>query len=350
MDYITRDLLGKQLSVDIFSVHGMLLLKKGVRIEESHLENLQKHQYYFDKSFIVDESSPKYVTEKMYGEVNKAVEASFQQFKIRPQSTVKNLTNTFTPFINSIMESTHFGRFVDDVRQYDNYTYLHSMNVGIYSVVIGKILNLSEEEVRLLGLTGLFHDVGKLFIDKNIINKSGKLTEDEWDKMKQHPMLGYNFLKGNAQLHKFVLQGTLLHHEKLDGSGYPLGITKEKIPFLVQIITVADIYDALYSTRSYRKRMNLYVALKILLDEARDGKLNLAIVIPFLYYIMSGKNGQQVTLNTGELAEIVFVHPNEPLQPIVRIGESYIDISKQSNYQIVSIIEMESQSEKKLPE
>lgn len=182
---------------------------------------------------------------------------------------------------------------------------------------------------------GLFHDVGKLLIDKEIIQKPGRLTEKEWKEIQKHTTYGYELLRKNKSIDPHILQGALLHHERLDGSGYPTGIKHTKIPYLVQILSVADMYDALSSERSYRPKQNLFVTTKILIQEASFNRLNPAIVYPFVRYILSNHLREVVILNNGQLAEIIFIHADEPHLPIIKVDDHFIDLRKHKELEIL---------------
>jgi len=149
----------------------------------------------------------------------------------------------------------------------DNYTCGHSERVGWLARLTGAALGLSQSELELLEWAGILHDVGKIGIAEAILNKPGRLTEAEFAEMKRHPRLSYDVLKPVAQLGP-VLEGVLYHHENWDGSGYPEGLSGERIPLSARIIRVVDTFDALTSTRSYREGFGIAHAFDILREEA----------------------------------------------------------------------------------
>lgn len=133
----------------------------------------------------------------------------------------------------------------------DPYTAGHSKRVAVYSRMLASKLGLSPDEVDEIYYAGLIHDVGKLGVDNNIINKPGKLTDEEYNEVKRHPSVGYDILKGISIKGDFAY-GAKCHHERPDGKGYPNGLKGDSIPFMAKIIAVADAYDAMTSKRSYR--------------------------------------------------------------------------------------------------
>jgi HD-GYP domain-containing protein (c-di-GMP phosphodiesterase class II) len=143
----------------------------------------------------------------------------------------------------------------------DPYTRGHSGRVAKYSLIIGDILGLNTEDLDRLRISALLHDVGKIGVDDRVLKKPGKLTEEEFDLMKQHPTKGANIMRGVAQL-RDVLPGIELHHERMDGCGYPYGLQGEQIPMMARIIAVADTLDAITTNRPYQSAMDLGFALE----------------------------------------------------------------------------------------
>lgn len=139
-----------------------------------------------------------------------------------------------------------------DLKFFDDYTYFHSVNVAVLSIVIGVGIGLSKEELYNLGLGAILHDMGKIFIDKDVINKPSKLTPSEYEEVKKHSEFGYKYLKETYQIPTASYVGVLHHHEKYDGTGYPSNVAKDSISLIGRIIGIADVYDALISNRPYR--------------------------------------------------------------------------------------------------
>ena len=138
----------------------------------------------------------------------------------------------------------------------DRYTHGHSDRVSAYSVLIGKKLGLSKEDLNTLKIGGLFHDIGKIGISDSILLKNGKLTDAEYTEIKNHPVIGKNILS-NAAIFENIIPIVLYHHERYDGKGYPYGLQDSSIPFLARIVSVADSFDAMTSRRSYRGELDI---------------------------------------------------------------------------------------------
>jgi len=196
---------------------------------------------------------------------------------VRGAAEISELAETFNKmagdielFIEQLKQAAAENRelFIGSIRmlaaaidEKDPYTRGHSGRVAKYSVIIGQGLNLTAEELDKLRISALLHDVGKIGIDDRILKKPGSLTPEEFDLMKQHPVKGANIMRPVAQL-KEMLPGIELHHESMDGHGYPHGLHGEQIPLMARIISVADTLDAITTSRPYQEAMDLAFALK----------------------------------------------------------------------------------------
>lgn len=178
---------------------------------------------------------------------------SIDQMKI-----IKNINDELTESKEKLekayLESIETLRYTVEAK--DRYTHGHSDRVSAYSVLIGKKLGLSNEDLNTLKIGGLFHDIGKIGISDAILLKNGKLTDAEYSEIKNHPVIGKNILS-NAAIFENIIPIVLYHHERYDGKGYPYGLQDSSIPFLARIVSVADSFDAMTSRRSYRGELDL---------------------------------------------------------------------------------------------
>ena len=172
--------------------------------------------------------------------------------------TIKNINNELLKSKEQLekayLESIETLRYTVEAK--DNYTRGHSDRVSQYSVLIGLNLGLSPFDLKTLRIGGLFHDIGKIGISDSILLKNGKLTEEEYNEIKKHPIIGKNILS-NAEIFKDIIPIVLYHHERYDGKGYPYGLADKDIPLLARIVSVADAFDAMTSKRSYRNELSL---------------------------------------------------------------------------------------------
>ena len=170
------------------------------------------------------------------------------------------------------------------VTSHDYYTYTHSVNVSTYALGFGEYLNLSEENLKVIGMAGVMHDVGKRKIPSEIINKNGKLTNEEFDLMKSHPTFGVEILKELGETNQLLLDIVEQHHEKIDGSGYPKGLKKDDIHIIAQIMSIADIFDALTTKRSYKDAMKSFEAFNIMHNHMKK-ELNPKLLRKFMDFM-----------------------------------------------------------------
>lgn len=192
---------------------------------------------------------------------------SISQFDII-QTMNNKLSSANQKLENSYIEITEMLRLTVEAK--DSYTKGHSERVAKYAVLLGKKLNVSDEELKILNLGGLFHDIGKIGIPDSILLKDGKLTDAEYEEIKKHPVIGKNILE-KSSMFKDILPIVLYHHEKYDGSGYPYGLKGKDIPYLARITSVADSFDAMTSKRSYRDKLDLdYVKNELLLQKNKQ--------------------------------------------------------------------------------
>jgi HD-GYP domain-containing protein (c-di-GMP phosphodiesterase class II) len=172
--------------------------------------------------------------------------------------------------VQSVLDDNFTLKSLMSIAAHDYYTHTHSINVAIYSLSLGSYLKLDKNSLAELGESALLHDLGKSKIDTSIINKNGKLTEEEFKKIQSHPALGYSIgLKIGIKNQK-VLNGIRHHHEKMDGSGYPYGYSEFEIPLYARIVGLCDIFDALTSRRSYKEPMSTFDAMKLMRNQMKN--------------------------------------------------------------------------------
>jgi HD-GYP domain-containing protein (c-di-GMP phosphodiesterase class II) len=184
-------------------------------------------------------------------------------------------------FVDTIFSDKHAVESLIKITAYDYYTHTHSINVCVYALSLGSYLKLSPPVLEELGISALLHDLGKSKVDSAITNKNGRLTDDEFEQMKHHPAFGHKIALKIGIADTRILDGIRHHHEKLDGSGYPDGISGDKITLFARIIGVCDIFDALSTKRSYKDRLKSYDSLK-LMKETMNKHLDMSIVDAFI--------------------------------------------------------------------
>ena len=198
------------------------------------------------------------------------------------------------------------------------YHYDHAVEVMILSVLIGKKMGIDRERLLKLGMGAILSDVGKSKVPDHILNKKGKLDPSEFEQMKKHVEYGYDMVKELVELSPLSRQIILLHHEKLDGSGYPNGFISDQIPLLARIVTICDIFSAIVSDRTYNNRISVDVAVEIL-RSAAPVKLDSDIINYMLQIVDMYPPGTLVELSSGQYGIVIDNNLSAPTRPILRI-------------------------------
>lgn len=221
-------------------------------------------------------------------------------------------------------------------RTLDDSVYAHCINVALISRMIGKWLKIPAEDLETLTLAGLLHDIGKTKIPEEVLNKQGKLTDEEFQLMCSHAQLSYDILKP-LPLDDHVKKAALMHHERCDGSGYPSHLTTDAIDDYALIIAIADVYDAMTAARAYRAPL---CPFQVIAEFEKDGlqKYKPKFILTFLQRIASTYQNNHVLLSDGRAANIILLNQNHLSKPLVQLdsGEC-IDLSR-SNLYINAII------------
>lgn len=219
--------------------------------------------------------------------------------------------------VGQLLHSDTISLDMVDLRTFDDYTYRHSVNVAVLSTIIGMGMGLHQDELNDVCVAAMFHDMGKLMIDAEIINKPGRLTKDEFKLIKMHPQLSLELLTNRWNVSIEAKEAILCHHENVDGSGYPRGLRKDEIPLYAKIIHVADVYDALTSKRAYKDPYTPSESIEYLMGGCHilfDEK----VVKAFLKWVPVYPKGVVVKLSDGRDA-IVCENTKNPIRPKVRL-------------------------------
>lgn len=245
--------------------------------------------------------------------------------KGRSFQNIKALNQVADYLVNVISENEECMMNIIDIKNYNEYAYVHSMQVSITCVLIGKKLKFSNSKLKDVAIAGLLHDLGKTFIPLEILEKEGPLTEDEFNIMRQHPNLALSKLTSCKTLSKEILDGIGQHHEKMDGTGYPHNLCGDEISEFAKIIAIADVYDALTTDRSYRPAWDAHKAVDYMISCA-DSHFDVCYLNAFLSVVAAYPIGVLVRLNNGLVAVVVGSNVGLPLNPIIKIltrGEHY---------------------------
>ena len=337
--YISTRLLEKGMRIDqsIVDNTGRVLIEKGAFLDDFHIEYLQEKnvggiyiregepdpdeltlqipQYTRDlieKTRVADRAKVT-LSESVRKRVNEGIKYLYNNTDSKDFSETTN--NVANELMETITENDAIAVDVNMLKVSDEYTFKHSVDVATISMIIGKKYGLSERDIHELGISGLLHDVGKSKIPNEVLNKPGRLTDEEFSLMKQHTLFGFEILKNRQEFSESILRGVLQHHEKLNGKGYPLGCSADKIHTYAKIIAVADVYDALVTERPYKKAFPNGVAVEMIM--AMTEEMDIDVMKCFLASVILYSVDSIVTLSNGEQAKVVENNPLYCLRPKV---------------------------------
>ena len=361
--------IGMILGEDLFDNHGRLMFSKNLKIDSLMIKKI--NELFFEENFQIKINSEKPYKEiadllevksenksingkeiKNISKYKQEISREFDEFHNDmkslfielEQNSSNNLKDDFRKFLNKINNRLMNNALITDMdlinevikeQKVEDYLFNHSVNVAIIGNLIGKWLDLGKEDIKILTLGGLVHDIGKLKIDKKILDKPEKLTEEEFEEVKKHPSYSHKILTEMGYNEEKLLRAVTLHHEREDGTGYPLGIKSKNIPIHSKIIAIADIFDAMTSNRVYDKKMNIFKVMEKFQKET-FGKLDYKMVTLFIKKFLEFYIGSEVTLNTGDKAKILNFNSFEITKPILMTGEGkIIDTSRVRTVEIV---------------
>ena len=238
--------------------------------------------------------------------------------------------------MNAINENDAIAIDISALKTSDEYTFKHSVDVATISMIVAKQLGMSQQQIYDIGVSGLLHDIGKTKIPLEILNKPGKLDEKEFDTMKQHSVFGYRMVKDRPEFNNAISMGVLQHHEKINGSGYPLGFNEDKITDYAKILTVADIYDALVTERPYKSAYSQRDAVEMIMSMTAE--LDIKAMRAFLESMILYPVDSLVMLSNGEKARVVKNNPHYILRPTVVGVESGTVYNLANDMKCASII------------
>lgn len=247
-----------------------------------------------------------------------------------------HLLYTASSLLKSCRNSLRTFEMLQCIHDSDDIVYVHSMNVALICASFASWLNFSSNDMQQLMLAGMLHDIGKLYIPKEIIHKPTALTKEEYTMVQKHPSLGYDLVK-TLNLDNRIAEAVLMHHERCDGSGYPSNQTLNNIPPFAKIIAIADVYDAMTSNRVYRDRICPFDVIRNFEEEGYQ-KYDAAYLLPFLESLAQAHINASVRLSNSLLGEIVMVNRMALSRPVVKVGNQFFDLSKDKELHIISVL------------
>ena len=351
---VNKLLPGMVLGTDVYNMNDQLILPEGLVLNERAIEKLK----FYDINYVnIKDADPSIEEEEEEGSYAARLRATpeFRQFKQEFEQAVGEMSRMVTDVVlrNAPLDSEKLVSdalrmlhpptgdinvfdMVHNMRGYDDITFAHSMNVGLICNVFAGWMGFNEEEQRLATECGILHDIGKLKISESIIKKPKKLTEAEYLVVKTHPTEGYKILQ-RYDVSEHVKNAALMHHERADGSGYPLGLVSNQIDKYAKMVAIADVYEAMTATRNYRGSLCPFTVIEAFEEEGLQ-KYDTQMIMTFLENIVNTYMLNRVGLSNGMSGDIIFINKQRLSRPVVKCGNDYIDLSKEKDVRIDKLL------------
>jgi putative nucleotidyltransferase with HDIG domain len=350
---------GMVASENIYTIDDRLVLPKGTVLDDKDIARIKAYSLY--NIFVEDQKKeapdkPKSASgaTPSYAERVKSSE-EFIRFKENLEEYADELEESFKMIVNdtSVLDVEKltepvYHLFVEaggtagifdmlhNLRDSSDAVYVHSLNVALICNTLATWMRLPEEKIQVATAAGLLHDIGKMYVPEEILNKKTELTEYEQRAMREHVTKGYQLVK-NLEIDDHIKKSILMHHEMRDGSGYPLHLRNEQIDEISSIVTVANIYDDMTSKRSYREGMCPFAVISKFEDEGLY-KFEPNAIMTFLTNIVNTFIANRVMLSNGKIGEIVFINPDHLSRPMVKCGDQFVDLAANKRLFIVAIV------------
>lgn len=341
---------GMVVGKDLLTASGIMIIPAGVTLTHAIIGHLRALGV---DSVVINENVRR---EEEVLEASAIATEQFKKFNKKYVQTKDKLNNAFGKILNKNIDKGEIEQMVEEswstlgknynsynmlgmlysMHNYSDTTYMHCMNVGMIASLIGKWLGWSTEDIKTLNACGMFHDIGKLLISKDIIDKPGKLTDREYGVMKNHTVKGYELLK-DMGIDPRIVNCALMHHERCDGSGYPFGVKADKIDAFSKVVAIADVYEAMTANRIYRGPICPFDVIAQFETEGFQ-MYETKYLLVFLQNIVDSYLHTDVRLNNGERAEIILINRQRGSKPVVMTTSGRpVDLSKEPGLRIEQV-------------
>jgi len=345
---ISRAVPGMELAKDIYSRTDQMVLGRGSILDGQKISKIMFYSVDTISVYKIDSEAEKTLTEQLKASVE------FREFSQRYDKTV----NAFKDSINGVISenaeldgeellgeiediidktgnNSRIFNMLHCIRDYDEMTYVHSVNVALICNCFAKWLEMTEDETQIITLGGLLHDIGKISIPREILLKPDSLTAEEYDVVKTHTLKGYEILK-DKKVDDKIKMIALQHHERADKTGYPYGKSGDEIEPFAMIVAIADVYDAMTSDRIYRPRICPFDVIKSLEDG--NGKYNAGYLVPLLEQITEVYINHTVRLSNDAIGRVVMINRGELSKPVIQVENEFLDLAKLRKIKIEEIL------------
>jgi HD-GYP domain-containing protein (c-di-GMP phosphodiesterase class II) len=343
---------GMILANSILSPNGKVLLKAGVELNNSYLKRLKLlgiSEIYIEDDISEGINVLDVVSEETRQEAMSIIQNVMISLRNDSGFDTKQVHDIAEKLISELVANRNVMVNLSDIKSLDGYTFEHSVNVCILSIILGIGMGFNMNRIKELGIGAFLHDIGKVLVPMEILCKPSQLVPEEFEVVKKHANYGFEILKKCDNISTISAIVAFGHHERLDGSGYPLKLRGESIHQFTRIVSVADVYDAMTSNRAYRKKLQPHEALEYL-TALSNTQFDSAVVAAFKKHVAIYPVGSGVMLNNRQKGIVVKNNQNLPTRPVVRIiyneynqklNDFYeIDLSERLNLFIIGICQL----------
>ncbi len=312
---------GMIVAKTIYTSNGAILLNEGMELKHKYIEKLMElgiSSIYIDENLSDSSEIYQVVKEQTKSEALVMMRRIMNNIAFFNEEEASKVSNVVTKIVDGLLTNDEILINLIDIRTVDDYTFGHSVNVCILSLVTAMSLGYQRNQLIDLGIGAILHDIGKTQISIDILNKPSKLTLNEYKEIKKHTLLGYEILRNIKSISNDAVNIALSHHERYDGNGYPNNIKASDIHEFARIVSVADVYDALTTNRIYRRQINSDIAINYLLSMS-GSQFDKRMVEGFTKSVAKYPLGKGVILNTGEKGYVVKNRKDNINRPVVRV-------------------------------
>ncbi|WP_339252646.1 HD-GYP domain-containing protein [Sporosarcina sp. FSL W8-0480] len=348
--------VGSLLKEDVYCKTKYPIMRKGTELTLEHIEVLQvfgvkqvKVEENLNKSdetnsdALVDTdntSDNQYWLKNPYDKAVQDFKREFNNWRSGQLPQVAKIRSFIIPLLEKFIAQKTMLTMINDFSTPEEYLYHHPIAMGILSAAIGQKMGYEKGDIIQLGLAGTLADCGMAKIAPSIIEKTASLSQEEFNEVKKHTLFSVKMIQTSPLIRQDMKLAILQHHERLDGSGYPRGEKMETILVFSQILAVADVFHAMTSDRLYKPKLSPFKVIEMI-KEDEFGKFDIKVVDALQNLVGNLSIGTRVKLNNGELGEVMFLHRDTPLRPMIKKDSDglVIDLSTNRDLVIESILE-----------
>lgn len=346
--------VGQKVAEDVYNRHNGMLVPKDYILTERILNVIRGNEIAALKVYLdEDETSDFEIVDVPHQEHAGVLQKTVEDYKRTRSSDILKVEETFfdvskgkpvskgtmDTLSNNIIETfdSSLIPYIGSIKVSDNYMLEHSLNMGTLASLFARWLKFDEVKTNNFIQSALLHDIGRVKINPKIFSKPGKLTSEEFDQVKQHSIFSYRLVQESGDLDNDIKMGILMHHERCDGSGYPLGAKGVQIHEFGKLLAIIDIYDAMTTDRIFQSKT---FSLKVLdeLYQHSFEKLDYGYVNTFTKNMLNYYSGCSVRLNTGEIGSLIHIDQKNITRPIIKIDNALVNLLEESDLEIEAIV------------